>query len=143
LRQWCADPAAKLDNGRTVEEDIRGCLEWYICECLQYDPSKLLGAWWSDGVIYVRIERCGDTGFKLLGVTWIGSLGLAPFEIDVELEAGNEEYFRRCEFRIGMLDADGCPTVSGRRVSAESLLEKRPRCNRDWAMAVELTPPPT
>jgi hypothetical protein len=74
-------------------------------------------------------------------VTWIDSLGIAPFEIDVELDPHDDMYFAKTVFRIGMLDNHGHPLVCNRNLAPTRVLEMRPRYNRDWAMAVELTPP--
>jgi hypothetical protein len=115
-------------------------LEWYICECIPYGPGNL-SEWWSDGVEKLVITQTADEAFKLLGVTWISSLGRAPFEIDVELNPADDQYFAKTVFRIGTLDDRGKPRVFGRLIAEESILEKRPRQDRDWAMAVELTPP--
>lgn len=117
-----------------------GLLEWYICDCLAYGPRNL-GGWWSDGVVYLEIRQIEADTFKLLGTTWIDCHGIAPFEIDVELDPVADDYFAKTIFRIGMLDYDGRPKLCDRDRSPSHLLEKRPRHNREWAMAVELTPP--
>jgi hypothetical protein len=140
LRIWRDDPNSLTINGRTVEQEIRGLLEWYICECIAYGPNNL-GGWWSDGIIHLEINQTAQGIFKLLGVTWIDCHGIAPFEIDVELNPTDDSHFAKTIFRIGMLDDRGCPKVFNRRVDAGYILEMRPRQNRDWAMAVELTPP--
>jgi hypothetical protein len=129
-----------LETGRSVEREIYLLLEWYICECILYGPHNL-GGWWSDGVIHLEITEYEDDHFKLLGVTWIDCKGIAPFEIDIELGPSDDSYFIKTIFRIGMLDHDGRPKLCDRERSPEHLLAKRPRCDHDWAMAVELTPP--
>ena len=92
-------------------------------------------------VIHIEINRKEVGKFKLLGVTWIDSLGIAPFEIDVEVDPSTDNFFAKTIFRIGMLDEHGRPPLSHPDCSANLLLEKRPRSDREWAMAVELTPP--
>src|SRR5262245_6266383 len=84
LRVWRDDPNSVTVNGRNVEREICSLLECYICECLLYGPSNLRG-WWSDGVIRLEINQTAQERFKLLGVTWIDCHGIAPFEIEVEL----------------------------------------------------------
>jgi hypothetical protein len=140
LRDWRVAPDATLDCGRTLLEEIRGLLEYYICGCLSYGPKNLCG-WWSDGVIHLEISERVRDHFKLLGVTWIDSLGISPFEIDVELDPNNNKYFAKTVFRIGTLDSYGRPSVCDRNLATMRVLELRPRYNRDWAMAVELTAP--
>jgi hypothetical protein len=140
LKAWRGDPSSHSASGRPVEQEIRSLLEWYICECLTYGPSKLRG-WWSDGVIRLEIRLTATNCFKLLGVTWIGSQGLAPFEIDVELNPKDDSRFARTIFRFATLDEHNRPMVFGRRIDSGHILETRPHENRDWAMAVELTPP--
>jgi hypothetical protein len=142
LRMWRGDPNAIAASGRTVEQEIAFLLEWYICECIPYGPANL-SEWWSDGVEKLEITQTAEDSFNLLGVTWIGSLGNAPFEIDVKLNPADDHYFAKTIFRIGTLDERGRPTAFHHRVSREWILGNRPRDNRVWAMAVELTPPST
>jgi hypothetical protein len=139
LRAWRDDPRAVVADDRTVEQEIGGLLEWFICQCISYGPPNLR-RWWSDGVIHLEITQTSRNKFKLLGVTWIDGSGIAPFEIDVVMDPRRDDYFSKCQFRIGMLDRNGQPIVSDRVYSAREVLDKRPRNNRDWAMAVELTP---
>ncbi len=140
LRAWRDDPNALIGDHRTVEQEICGLLEWYICECIEYGPDSL-GGWWSDGVIYLQIEQPSTDTFKLLGVTWIDCKGLSPFDIDVVLDPNRDDHFAKCIFRIGMLDDKGQPFLCDRDRSPHRVLDKRPRYNRGWAMAVELAPP--
>jgi hypothetical protein len=137
---WRDDSAAVTANGRTVNAELCLLLEWYICGCISYGPANLR-EWWSDGVEKLEITQTAEDSFKLLGVTWVGSLGRAPFEIDVELNPADDHYFAKTIFRMGTLDDYGLPQVFGHRTSGEWLLQTRPRRNRDWAIAVELTPP--
>jgi hypothetical protein len=127
-------------ENRPVEQELASLLEWYICECLAYGPSQL-GGWWADGVIVLTIETTEPDHFKLLGVTWIDCHGIAPFEIDLELDPADDTRFAKTIFRIGTLDDRGHPQILDRRLDARSILKNRPQQNRDWAMAVELTPP--
>jgi len=138
LHIWSLDHNAINADGRTVVEEISGLLERYIGECIPYGPKKL-GGWWSDGLIHLEINGLTTDRFKLLGVTWIDCRGIAPFEIDLELDPKNEAHFRRTVFRIGILDDRGCPLICDRDLLPSYVLENRPKCNRDWAMAVELT----
>jgi hypothetical protein len=140
LRSWRYTPDATVEDGRTLLEEISGLLEFYICECIPYGPNNL-GGWWSDGVIHLEIGEPRSDRFRLLGVTWIGSLGIAPFEIDLELDPNDEIYFAKTIFRIGTLDDCGNPTVAKRNLAPTRVLQNRPQYNRDWAMAIELTPP--
>jgi hypothetical protein len=141
LRIWSDAPHCLTANGQPVEREIGFLLPLFICECLHYDPTKRLGSWWSDGVVRLRIEQLSQAAYKLIGVTWIGSEGFAPFEIDVELAPEIDTHFIKCIFRIGLLDDDGRPFVCNPKLIADDILDARPRSNRDWAMAVELTPP--
>jgi len=114
-------------------------LEFYICGCIAYGP-KNLGGWWSDGVVHLEIENSKPDRFKLLGVTWIDSMGIVPFEIDLDLHPNDDKYFAKTVFRIGMLDDCGRPMVCNRNLAHTRVLENRPRYDRDWAIAIELTP---
>ena len=139
LRIWRDDPKVVVADNRTVVQEICGLLEWYICECIPYGPDNLRG-WWSDGVIHLEIANPITDRFKLLGVTWIDCHGIAPFEIDVECDPQNDTHFAKTVFRIGMLDDQQRPLICHRKLLPTRVLENRPRYNRDWAMAVELTP---
>lgn len=141
LRTWRVTPDAVVEGDRTLLQEIGGLLEFFICGCIAYGPRNLRG-WWSDGVIHLEIAETNRDRFTLLGVTWIDSLGLAPFEIDVELDSLDDTYFTKTVFRIGMLDKNRRPMVCDRNLAPHRVLAMRPRYNRDWAMAVELTPPP-
>ena len=140
LRAYRDAPNAISADGQTVEQRIRGLLEGFIGECLSHDPSKRVSGWWSDGVIHLRMEQESDTQFEMLGVTWIGCEGTAPFEIDVVMDPTIDEYFAKCIFRLGMLDRRRCPTLCDSRYGPMQVLNMRPRNNGDWAIAVELTP---
>lgn len=137
LRRWSDDPTTIAAGGRTCEQEVASLLEWFICESVGHDPTGRLKDWWSDGVVELQIDQQSSDSYKLAGVTWIGSDGLAPFEIDVKLNPKTDRYFANCVFRLGLLDQSGRPAVCepGRPI------EIRTRQNRDWAMAVELTPP--
>ncbi|MDX1943926.1 MAG: hypothetical protein SFU86_00860 [Pirellulaceae bacterium] len=91
--------------------------------------------------MYLEIHETAAESFQLLRVTWIGCLGLTPFEIDIELNPTDDQCFSKTVFRIGMLDERGIPRLSDcREKSVAKLLAMRPQRNQDWAMAVELTP---
>ena len=91
-------------------------------------------------MIHLEITHFAPEGFKLLGVTWIGCEGLAPFEIDVELSPADDRSFAKTTFRIGRCDDLGRPMVDDARTPAHHVLIGRPRHNRDWAIAIELNP---
>jgi hypothetical protein len=138
LRLWRDDPKAVIENGVGVEVEIAKLLEWYIDNCLAH--GGYLGDWWCDGIVCLDIRQDGGKCFKLVGVSWIGCEGIVPFEIDVELLPGIDTHFAKTVFRIGTIDEDGRPKIFDRRFDAGRLIERRPRNNCDWAMAVELTP---
>jgi hypothetical protein len=140
LRTWHATSSTLADGHRTLLQDICGLLEFYICGCIPYGP-KDLGGWWSDGVVHLEISEPKPGRFNLLGVTWIDSLGMAPYEVDLELDPNDDIYFAKTIFRIGIRDNAGRPMVCDRNFQPTRVLENRPRYNRDWAMAVELTRP--
>jgi hypothetical protein len=115
-------------------------VEFYICDCIRYGPNRLRG-WWSDGVVHLEIAETIPNHFKLIGVTWIDSHGMSPFEIDVELNTSNDTYFAKTVFRIGTVGDCGEPVLASPNLAPIRVLQTRPRYNRDWAMAIELTAP--
>lgn len=141
LRTW--DTHFRADNADGVaaaQQQIKEILEWFICECLSHDPSSLLGGWWSDGVTHLRIGRQNNRKHTLRGTTWIATDGIAPFDFDLTLADHDGQRFDRKLFRIGLLDVHGTPVLCDSGWAVERVLELCPRYNRDWAMAVELTP---
>ena len=140
MRLWRDNSKAMLDKDTAVDSEISGLLEWFICECISYGPKEL-GGWWSDGIIQLEITTYNDQSFRLLGVTWIDCHGVAPFEIDLQMNQHDDEYFAKTIFRIGMRDEQGLPKLSGETRNINRLIEHRPLCNNAWAMAIELTPP--
>src|SRR6056297_2013960 len=84
LRAWHFESrAGNAHRVAKVQQEIQDTLEYFICECLTHDPSSRLGGWWSDGVTHLRIENQSDRQYRLRGTTWIGSDGIAPFDIDL------------------------------------------------------------
>jgi hypothetical protein len=72
-----------------LDQEIRRLVEFYIGDCLGYGPKELCG-WWSDGVIHLEIINPSSDQFKLIGVTWIDSHGITPFEIDIDLDPAEQ-----------------------------------------------------
>jgi hypothetical protein len=87
------------------------------------------------------MSKSSTNSIKLLGVAWITALRIAPFEIDVELDPLCDRIFARTRFRIGSRDEFGRPRLFDYVRRTDRVLASRPERNRDWAMAVELTPP--
>ena len=133
-------PDSELSRGEIQDREILQLVEGFICGALHAGP-KPLRHWWSDGILCLHIEATGNDCLKLLGVTWIASDGLAPFEIDVELNPDDEREFRRTVFRLGCTDTRGRPILATSTRHALEILANRPRELRDWAVAIELTPP--
>jgi len=125
---------------RMLDQEIRLLLEFYICDCLGYGPKDLCG-WWSDGVIHLEIINPSSDQFKLIGVTWIDSHGITPFEIDIDLDPADDHCFARTVFRIGKRDGQGRPALCSQDLALSRILEGRPTQDKDWAMAVELAKP--
>lgn len=138
LLDWRAAAAGNAEDVQSLIEGICGPIEYYICDCLRYGPKSMTG-WWSDGVLLLEVFEIEPDGFKLMGVTWIDSEGLAPFEFDLWIAPNNHRRFAKTVFRIGMLDASGQAFLCDRNLAAIEVLENRPRFNHGWAMAVELT----
>ena len=140
LRRWVAAAGSSVAIRMAAEKEISDLLEWYIGQCLVYAPNSLRG-WWSDGVIHLKVTQTSAGSLKLLGVTWIDSHGFAPFEIDVTLNPVDKLQFSKTVFRIGSVDGKHRPKLFPDSMAPARILEMRPRCNQNWAMAVELTPP--
>ena len=140
LRDWRASADTDLESGRAFDQEIRNLLEFYICECIRYGPKELYG-WWSDGVIHLEISELLPNHFRLIGVTWIDSKGLAPFEFDITIDPDDGNHFSRTIFRIGKRDSQGRPSLCSRDLATSRILDERPKQARGWVMAVELEKP--
>jgi hypothetical protein len=79
---------------------------------IAFHTGQILWGWLSDGVIHLEIAETKTDYFTLLGVTWIGLRGIAPFEIDLEIDPNDEICFSKTVFRIGTLDSNGLLTVA-------------------------------
>ena len=142
IRRWELDSrAGEHELIAKAEQHIKTILERFIGDCLSHDPSSRLRGWWSDGVTYLRVKHQANRTFNLRGTTWIGSDGIAPFDFELVLPDDEGRHFDRIRFRIGLLDELGCPTLCDPGWAVDRVLERCPRYNRDWAMAIELTPP--
>jgi len=140
LRTWQIRPDSDPETMPMLDQEIRRLLEFYICDCLGYGPKDLCG-WWSDGVIHLEITSPSSDQFKLIGVTWIDSHGITPFEIDIDLDPADDHCFARTVFRIGKRDGQGRPDLCSHDLALSRILEGRPTQDKDWAMAVELAKP--
>lgn len=121
------------------EQEIRSLLEFFICECVKYDPAGRITHWCADGVVELKIEQRTPLDFKLAGVTWIGIGGLVPFDINARMHPEFDEHLSRCLFRIAHVDQTGRPVI----YKPGTIIDSRHRPDCEWAMAVELSPSET
>jgi hypothetical protein len=140
LRIWQSDRQAIIEAERSITQEICTLVDGFIGECLAYGPDTVRG-WWSDGVMCLEIQELAKDCFKLYGVSWMGISTVAPFEIDVDLLPEKDTHFARTVFRIGTLDKDGHPSSIAGTADPRVVLRDRPRCNGDWAVAIELISP--
>ena len=106
LRIWRGDPNALTANGRNVGQELSSC--WNGTFATVFRTARTISAAGGPMASSIwRLARPRETFFKLLGVTWIDCHGIAPFEIDVELDPADECHFAKTIFRIGMLDDQG------------------------------------
>lgn len=138
LRTWSVTMVTDGDQRVQSIRQLSELLEYYICECIRYGP-KSLRHWWSDGVVHFEVTVPKPDQFNIVGVTWIDSTGLAPFEFELEMDPSDDTCFAKTTFRLGTLDQSGFPVVCNRTISPAWLLERRPRYNHDWAIAMELS----
>ncbi len=99
-----------LIAGAHCSKKSAACLNSTFVDASRTVPKILVDGGLTASSILIISERVADH-FKLLGVTWIDSLGISPFEIDVELDPNDNKYFAKTVFRIGTLDTYGRPSV--------------------------------
>ena len=94
---------------------------------------------WCDGVIEMSVSRINRRAFIIAGVAF-SPVRLAPFEIDFHFARRRGKEPLRTIIRFGDRDSDGEIHWHKNWTNAPTALANRPKCNRDWAVAVELTP---
>ncbi len=116
-------------------------LEFYLCGLLHIIPQAQAKGLWCDGVIELEIAKFNRTTFRVIGVAYLmrnDTCGLAPFELEFYFEKRRDVVTRHVNFRI---HPDQNPNDSQYRANRiEKFLENRPRQDRDWAIAVTITP---
>jgi hypothetical protein len=144
---WRRDQQSVLEDGRDVQKHIAGLLEWFLCDAFTYYSQGAKQGWWSDGVTDLQLASLSETEIRAIGCTWWGAKNfneqwIAPFEIDFYFPTVESIDFTRTVVRFGRVDRDGEIMRTASYLHPRLRNGDRNLKNSDWAMAIELTPPP-
>jgi hypothetical protein len=139
LWQW-----AFLSPGERREVTANGSglcvmVEFYLSGVFQLVEFTRSRGIWCDGVFELSIRQIGRRAFVIAGIAY-GPSRLAPFEIEFYFDRRRSEQPVRAIVRFGACEKDGEIHWHTNRNRAAAILAKRPKCDQEWAVAVELTP---
>lgn len=139
LWRWAFSDDVTRDE-LTSRREFAGDLEYYLCGVLDIIPQAQARDLWCDGVVNVEITRLNRSAFRIIGIAYLtrsNASRLAVFELEFYFEQQCDVVPSQVIFRI---HPDVNPNASRRSSRAEKLLANRPLKNRDWAIAVTITP---
>lgn len=141
LWRWAFSDAAARDEMISQQKQFAGDLEFYICGLLDIIPQAQAPGLWCDGVIDLEITKLNRTTFRIIGAAYLtrnNACWLAAFELEFYFEKRRDGVAQKLIFRIHPVCA---PNDSQHRHDRRTeLLANRPRQDRDWAIAVTITP---
>ena len=144
---WASLPRGKrtADSAFNSDLDLSRRLEIYWCEILSCLPSESrLGHWCCDGVVETSLTKLSATRFRLDGIMWLlGNLAdmfPAPCELEFRFAKPLDPEPMLVIARVGGLDSRGQLQRYKTLSQAHNFLINRPHTDRDWAIAVDVTP---
>jgi len=117
-------------------------IEFYLSGLFQeIEYTRRLGLW-CDGVPELSVSQIDRRTFRIAGVADCcnSSYFLAPFELEFHFEARRGQIPFRVILRFGEREGNREIHRHTNRSKIAMILANRPCHNRDWAVAVELTP---
>ena len=126
----------------TVRSELSVWLEFYLCGAFHLIDFTRSRGIWCDGIIELSIARINRRAFLITGVAYAPN-ELAPFEIEFHFARRRDHEPARTIIRFGELDPDGEIKWHTNAKDAATIVANRPQIDRDWAVAVELTPAET
>lgn len=122
---------------RVSSKDFLQChlatnLEYYLCgifNLVSYTRSRGI---WCDGVAELSIEKTSRLSFLIVAAAYCPH-ALAPVELEFHFPV------RRSDRPIRVLFRFDDPAETGRTTARGKVILKRPKQDRDWTVAVELT----
>jgi hypothetical protein len=135
------------DDARSELQSPRGDLalniEFYLCGVFRIVPVAQSNGWWCDGVMELSITKISRTSFRIAGAAYFGNSApcyLAPFELEFHFAKRRNPEPARVIVRFGELGPNGSIRLCKYPRNAALIATNRPRQERDWVIAVELTP---
>lgn len=123
-----------------ADSDLALLLEfWFPFE--EFPLTRGLGTW-CDGIALLSVENINRTAFKIVGVGYF-PIEFSPFELEFHYKNRRDRLTSRIVLRFGISNHAGGIMTFACSTSPERVLARSPCHVRDWAIAVELTPPTT
>lgn len=123
--------------------DLALNIEFYLCGVFRIVPVAQSNGWWCDGVVELSITKLSRTSFRIAGAAYCGNAApcyLAPFEHEFHFAKRRDPQPARVIVRFGEVNANGSIRLRKHHKNAALIATNRPTQERDWAIAVELTP---
>ncbi len=147
LWHWASLPRGErtADSAFNSDPDLSQSLEFYWRNILSLVRSRLrVGDWSCDGIIETTLTMWSATAFRLDGILWLlgngGDMFPAPFELEFRFAKPLDPEPRLVIARVGGLDSRGQLQRYKTPTHAHQFLINRPHSDRDWAIAVNVTP---
>jgi hypothetical protein len=144
LREWRLPSTVDDADFDAPEGELAGLAERLLSDVFQYFATGRASDYWCDGVTVVDVRVIGPDSYKVLGAAcWAerpdpaGPFYLAPVEFEFHGVAG--ERIERTIVRFGALDRFGEIKRHPLDSTPQTLVDRRPQENVDWAVALELT----
>jgi hypothetical protein len=144
---WASLPRGErtADSAFNSDRDLSQNLEFYWRGILSRLPSgSLLHGWCCGGVVETSLTKLNATRFRLDGIMWLlgngGDMFPAPCELEFRFTKPLDPEPRLVIARVGGLDSRGHLQRYKTPSHAHDFLRGRPHSDRDWAVAVDVTP---
>jgi hypothetical protein len=125
-----------------AQSELSVAIEFYLCGVFQLVDFTRSRGIWCDGVVQLSISKINRCAFRLIGVAYAPN-NLAPFEIEFHFARRRDHQPLRTIIRFAEADPNGEIQWHSNQKNAATILANRPHCDRNWAVAIELTPAET
>lgn len=130
---------AELDDRDQVLKELRLALLLEFWFPFDEFPLTNRHGIWCDGIPLLVLTVINRTAIKMAGVGYFPYY-YAPFELEFHFKHRRDRRPVRIVFRFGVAGDSGGIGTNYIARSPEKMFSKSPRHDRDWAIAVELTP---
>jgi hypothetical protein len=138
LWQWAFLSPSERREVTANGSDLSVMIEFYLSGIFQQLEFTRSQGIWCDGVVELSIRQMNRRAFVIVGIAFAPNR-LAPFEIEFHFDRRRDKEPMRAIIRFGGCEDDGEIHWHTNLKNAAAILAKRPKFDRDWAVAVELT----